>query len=577
MLPPVQMLTMKKRAALFPVPILTALVASLFAGCAPPGPGALLDGERLIHESKYSLAIPRLEKATQLLPRNAQAWNHLGLACHGAGRFDEAIKAYQQALALDRNLVVVHYNLGCLHLEQNDLPAALAALTSYTGLQANSAAGWTKLATVQLRARQLDAAEKSFAQALKLNPHSAEAQNGLGIVHFQRRRYQDAYRQFNAALREESDYAPALLNAAIVSQQYLNNRTLALQKYREYVAVRPTPPNAPAVEQIASRLEAELRPPSRPSATNPATQLTSLTNQQPAFAQATNKPLASSGGQKPAVAPTVPASNNLSAPAHPAASTSAPPTRVAVNTSAPPARTEAQTIPPTKVEVVQLTADEPIKPARDVLPGTTRAPNATGTVERTQPSQANRPAAQPEVGKSASPATGASERYKYRSPGLPKAGNRNEAERLLTQGVQAQERNRLSDAIGAYKKATEADPSFFDAHYNLGVASYESGNLAQTLLAYETALAINPVSVKARFNFAVALQKAGYPHDAASELETLLTNDPKEPRAHFALANLYAQQLDVPGKAREHYLRVLALEPQHPQATAIRFWLEGNH
>ena len=168
------------------------------------------------------------------------------------------------------------------------------------------------------------------------------------------------------------------------------------------------------------------------------------------------------------------------------------------------------------------------------------------------------------------------ERYQYRSPALPKPGNRGEAERLLTQGVQAQERNRLGEAIEAYRQAAKIDPTFFDAHYNCGVAAYEAGDLPQCLLAYEWALAINPVSVKARFNFAVALQKANYPRDAANELEKLLANNPSEARAHFALANLYAQQLDQPAKAREHYLRLLELEPQHPQATAVRYWLEAN-
>ena len=134
----------------------------------------------------------------------------------------------------------------------------------------------------------------------------------------------------------------------------------------------------------------------------------------------------------------------------------------------------------------------------------------------------------------------------------------------------------MSEALEAYRQATRADPAFFDAYYNLGVASYEASDLPQCLLAYEYALALNPVSVKARFNFAVALQRANYPRDAANELEKLLAGNPSEARAHFALANLYAQQLDESAKARNHYLRLLELEPQHEQATAIRYWLEAN-
>ena len=76
--------------------------------------------------------------------------------------------------------------------------------------------------------------------------------------------------------------------------------------------------------------------------------------------------------------------------------------------------------------------------------------------------------------------------------------------------------------------------------------------------------------------FAVAVDVLLHPSFPADELEKLLANNPSEARAHFALANLYAQQLDQPAKARDHYLRLLELEPQHPQGTAVRYWLEAN-
>ena len=72
------------------------------------------------------------------------------------------------------------------------------------------------------------------------------------------------------------------------------------------------------------------------------------------------------------------------------------------------------------------------------------------------------------------------------------------------------------------------------------------------------------------------LQQASYLGDAARELERLLVLDPNDPRAHLALANLYAQHLHQLAKARAHYLRALELNPQLPQAAAIRNWLATN-
>jgi tetratricopeptide (TPR) repeat protein len=96
------------------------------------------------------------------------------------------------------------------------------------------------------------------------------------------------------------------------------------------------------------------------------------------------------------------------------------------------------------------------------------------------------------------------------------------------------------------------------------------------LSAYERALSIKPTDANARFNFALALQKAGHPRDAANELETLLAAQPDEARAHLSLANLYAQELGQPARARPHYLQVLELQPRHPQAAAIRQWLNSH-
>ena len=612
------MLTIKKLVAPSWVWMLTCLTLILFNGCTDPGPRALLEGERLLREGKSPEAIRKLEQASNLLPKDARAWNHLGVAYHGAGRLSEAVKAYQQALALDRNLAAGHYNLGCLHLEQNDLPAALAELTSYTGFQPNAPDGWTRLGTAQLRARQLDAAEKSFHQALKLNAHSAEAWNGLGLVQMQRRHYPDAYQQFNSALRAQPDYAPALLNAAIVAHQYLNGRASALEKYRQYLALCPNVANSAAMHQIVNQLELELHPPARVTPTHAPPQIASLAPPGPG----SNSPSAEAGTNKPPALSSPLSTGSIVAHTN---ATAAPPNRLATVTSPPPPQSEAQPVRSPKVEVVRLSEEEPIKAARDagldagagapdpipprpaLTSGTTASANirptanpGNGFVSRLNPrnwfrSREKTPPSVPTgsgesiadaetkpaktVAASTAHASSPSlavPRYRYHSPAVPKPGNRAEAERRLAQGVRAQERNRLSEAIEEYHQATSADPSFFDGHYNLGVAAYEAGDLPQCLWSYEYALAINPVSVKARFNLALALQKANYPGDAAAELEKLLADNPSEARAHVALANLYAQQLGQPARAREHYLRLLELDPQHPQATAIRYWLEAN-
>ena len=140
----------------------------------------------------------------------------------------------------------------------------------------------------------------------------------------------------------------------------------------------------------------------------------------------------------------------------------------------------------------------------------------------------------------------------------------------------SQRANRLSEALQSYRRATQLDPSYFEAHYRLGLAAFEVRSFRLALGAWEPALALRPNYADARYNFALTLKASNYPNDAADELEKLLALHPDEARGHLTLGNLYAEQLrDIP-RARRHYGRVLQLDPRNPQAQAIRYWLVAN-
>ena len=167
-------------------------------------------------------------------------------------------------------------------------------------------------------------------------------------------------------------------------------------------------------------------------------------------------------------------------------------------------------------------------------------------------------------------------RYDYRSPRQLLPGDRSAAEQSYNRGVQAQRARRAQEAIEAYRRAADLDPSYFEAYYNLGLVETETGNIPMALVAYESALAVRPESLDARYNFALGLKQTNYSLDAANELERILVIYPKESRCHLVLGNLYAQQLREPAKARLHYLKVLETDPRNPQAPAIRYWLADN-
>ncbi len=726
------MVTIQKWGRAFPVLLAGALV--LLTACGPPGPKALLEGERLIREGKPAAAIEPLKDATRLLPRNPQAWNHLGLAYHGAGFPQEAVGSYRRALTLDQNLSSARYNLGCVLLEGGQPAAAQTELMGYVNLVPRDPNGWLKLGTAQVRLQQSEAGERSIRQSLSLNPRQPEALNALGMIMLRRQQLKESLAFFQNALQVQPDYGPALLNLALLYHHHVPGRNVetrryALQKYREYLALKPRPANHAAVQELAAGLEREFAPASRPAATAHVAVPTNL------VAKASNAVAAAVGrASAPKPAPPVavakvdpppvpvikaepPRVTNVVTispkPAPPAPAPPAPPKPPVIPEVAsvptprptpPPAPAPAVTVavpmprksapgidlepsadsrpafpPPPATATVKpapvfppppafpavpavsvappsapVTAANPTAPAPLITrtttitpipnltpqPRTTPAPPADTTqyivqnepvkitaAEKEKPgfwsrnnpvnlfrskpksppavtplgppsarSTASSPAPRPATPASrpspviamvppaspfAAPATPPSApvvtlRYSYRNPPRPPAGNRPEAETHFIRAAAAQKQGDSNQALQSLRNAVALDPGFFEAQHNLGTVALESGNLPEALTAFESALALRPGAANTRYNFALGLRKGAYHQDAATELLRALADDPGDVQGHFVLANLYAQQLRQPLAAREHYERVLALRPSHPQAANIRKWLRDN-
>jgi len=575
MLPPTPMLAIKNRAQYQTGTgaIVFLALAIFIAGCTPSGPRALLKGKKLLERGDYAGAAAQLKTATTLLATNAQAWNYLGVACQHAGQTDDAVAAYQRALALDRDLMEAHYNLGCLWLEQNKPDAAESEFTAYTLRRSKAPEGWLKLGLAQLQSHDVAAAEKSFSTVLYLNPNNAEALNGFGLTHIERGRTREAAQFFAAAAREKPDYGPALLNLATVAQQYLHDNALALQNYRAYLALTPRPANWDAVNDIANSLEQ----PAAVAVANPlpaggAAHAAAPRTQ--AVARASSNPPRGTAVPAPAVKIQPEPAGGVgmplaTAPPEPAAGKTGAMSKLNplnwFHSSAPEKNNEIKVTPlPPPAADNNRASPAPLPPAK------------TGPAVQTASTPAPAPVVAPKPVKIVQPAPPSFPRYLYLSPRKPPAGDRRTASGAFTRAREFEQDSRWLDVMQSYRQAAELDPGWFEAQYNYGVVAYRLRNYNQSLGAYEMALAIQPDSMDARYNFALALKAAGYVTDAVNELEKIVAANPNEVRAHLALGNLYAQQLHDPVRARRHYLKVLAVNPANPQAGDIQFWLTSN-
>jgi tetratricopeptide (TPR) repeat protein len=127
----------------------------------------------------------------------------------------------------------------------------------------------------------------------------------------------------------------------------------------------------------------------------------------------------------------------------------------------------------------------------------------------------------------------------------------------------------LSEAIDAYRRALELDPTLADAHCNLGTAWYNRGDREAARTSYEAALAQYPAHREANFNLANLLEEAGRREAAIHHYKRAVAADPCFSDAHLNLALLY-EKIGIPRRGREHWRRYLQVAPDGTWAEVAR-------
>lgn len=93
--------------------------ADAFADARSDAKSQVEFGIKVAQNGLWKEATYRWEKAVQLDPTYAEAWNNLAIGYEQEGRFDEARKAYEKALSLDPKNLMIRQNYD-LFKEIND-------------------------------------------------------------------------------------------------------------------------------------------------------------------------------------------------------------------------------------------------------------------------------------------------------------------------------------------------------------------------------------------------------------------------------------------------------------------------
>jgi len=133
-------------------------------------------------------------------------------------------------------------------------------------------------------------------------------------------------------------------------------------------------------------------------------------------------------------------------------------------------------------------------------------------------------------------------------PSRKPAKNIHLARNWFNQGCGLEERS-PGEAMDAYRKALEIDPTMSEAHINLGRLCHNAGSLKESEEHYRQAIEINPDDATPHYNLGVLLEDLRQPAEAARSYEAAIDRDPTFADAHYNLGLI----LDVLGKKKEAF------------------------
>lgn len=200
----------------------------------------------------------------------ADAQNMLGLSLALVGRQDEAVAAFDAALALNPRYVEAHLNRAVLLNDMGRLAEARAAFetaehlgkpdeTGFPVMVANRLANaHATLAHDYRAAGALDEAVAQYERALELRPGYADVRLALARALTERGRHREAARQLDEVLRIRPDWLDAMLLRGLTA--YLDgDLTVADQVWTAAADRHPEEPRVEIYRSMLARRRDEAR------------------------------------------------------------------------------------------------------------------------------------------------------------------------------------------------------------------------------------------------------------------------------------------------------------------------------
>ena len=188
--------------------------------------------------AELSPAFPLNITTDEIESKSAEVWFNRGLALHSLGNYDDAIKAYDEAIRLDPNLAEAWNNKGNALGKQGKYDKAINCFDEAIWLDPNLASAWYSKGLALDKLGKYDETIKAYDEAIRLDPNYVAAWNNKGTVLYGQGKYDDAIKAYDEAIRLDPNYAAAWNNQGVALKN-LGKYDEAIKAYDEAIRLDP--------------------------------------------------------------------------------------------------------------------------------------------------------------------------------------------------------------------------------------------------------------------------------------------------------------------------------------------------
>ena len=188
---------------------------------------------------KWKLALADYNKAIQINPNFAEAYNHRGFIYQRYKKWELALADYNKAIQINLNFATNSYvNRGNVYSEQRKWNLALADYNKVIQINPNHATAYYNRGNLYQKQKKWDLALSNYNKAIQINPNYADAYGNRGIVYKKQKKWDLALADFKKVIQINPNFAYVYNNRGIIYQNQ-KKWDLALADYNKVIQINP--------------------------------------------------------------------------------------------------------------------------------------------------------------------------------------------------------------------------------------------------------------------------------------------------------------------------------------------------